>query len=240
MRTTSSIDVTKILPSPMRPVFETRSITSTTRAASWSGTTTSTFTLGRKSTTYSSPRYSSVCPFCRPKPLTSATVRPVTPISESATFTSSSLNGLMMASTFFTFHLVVGTGAPRARRADRRARAEARATHGFTSGGVGERRRFLPEPPPQEGRGEDGRQHDHGHHGRELARAEHRDAVHPQGQRHAGEDEPDLAARDQDRKSTRLNSSHVEISYAVFCLKKKNSPYLVDVKYTTEQKKTFA
>src|SRR5690606_26469412 len=27
---------------------------------------------------------------------------------------------------------------------------------------------------------------------------------------------------DQDRKSTRLNSSHVKISYAVFCLKKKN------------------
>src|SRR5207249_10855726 len=42
-----------------------------------------------------------------------------------------------------------------------------------------------------------------------------------------GEDAPllfrpraDLA---QDRKSTRLNSSHVSISYAVFCLKKKNS-----------------
>src|SRR6266496_5628124 len=31
----------------------------------------------------------------------------------------------------------------------------------------------------------------------------------------------DLAPHDQDRKSTRLNSSHVEISYAVFCLKKK-------------------
>src|SRR5438874_3931790 len=28
---------------------------------------------------------------------------------------------------------------------------------------------------------------------------------------------------DADRKSTRLNSSHVEISYAVFCLKKKNT-----------------
>src|SRR5690349_22484798 len=28
---------------------------------------------------------------------------------------------------------------------------------------------------------------------------------------------------DQDRKSTRLNSSHVENSYAVFCLKKKNA-----------------
>src|SRR5207302_9866355 len=27
--------------------------------------------------------------------------------------------------------------------------------------------------------------------------------------------------RDSDRKSTRLNSSHVKISYAVFCLKKK-------------------
>src|SRR3712207_6851734 len=36
-------------------------------------------------------------------------------------------------------------------------------------------------------------------------------------------DGPDLAhARaNQDRKSTRLNSSHANISYAVFCLKKK-------------------
>src|SRR3712207_8333228 len=29
----------------------------------------------------------------------------------------------------------------------------------------------------------------------------------------------------EDRKSTRLNSSHANISYAVFCLKKKTSPY---------------
>src|SRR3712207_7647064 len=28
-----------------------------------------------------------------------------------------------------------------------------------------------------------------------------------------------------DRKSTRLNSSHANISYAVFCLKKKKKPY---------------
>src|SRR5690606_41706964 len=28
-----------------------------------------------------------------------------------------------------------------------------------------------------------------------------------------------MAAADEDRKSTRLNSSHVKISYAVFCLK---------------------
>src|SRR5215471_20550096 len=36
----------------------------------------------------------------------------------------------------------------------------------------------------------------------------------------AGASYVDVAAW-QDRKSTRLNSSHVEISYAVFCLKKK-------------------
>src|SRR5438874_6412141 len=33
------------------------------------------------------------------------------------------------------------------------------------------------------------------------------------------------AAPRQDRKSTRLNSSHVETSYAVFCLKKKNNNF---------------
>src|SRR5690349_23769171 len=32
---------------------------------------------------------------------------------------------------------------------------------------------------------------------------------------------PDAPQEQADRKSTRLNSSHVEISYAVFCLKKK-------------------
>src|SRR5689334_24399629 len=32
-------------------------------------------------------------------------------------------------------------------------------------------------------------------------------------------------ADNQDRKSTRLNSSHSSISYAVFCLKKKNKKY---------------
>src|SRR5258707_2006511 len=32
-----------------------------------------------------------------------------------------------------------------------------------------------------------------------------------------------LILRDEDRKSTRLNSSHANISYAVFCLKKKKT-----------------
>src|SRR5690349_23400626 len=39
-----------------------------------------------------------------------------------------------------------------------------------------------------------------------------------------GEPEPvHQPERGRDRKSTRLNSSHVEISYAVFCLKKKKN-----------------
>ena len=50
---------------------------------------------------YSEPRYSSVWPFWRPKPLTSVTVIPTTPSSCSASLTSSSLNGLITASIFF-------------------------------------------------------------------------------------------------------------------------------------------
>src|SRR5256885_6436444 len=34
----------------------------------------------------------------------------------------------------------------------------------------------------------------------------------------------DVVRRQTDRKSTRLNSSHLVISYAVFCLKKKKQP----------------
>src|SRR5256885_10035774 len=35
-------------------------------------------------------------------------------------------------------------------------------------------------------------------------------------------------ASERDRKSTRLNSSHLVISYAVFCLKKKNNTQCTD------------
>src|SRR5215212_11621710 len=42
------------------------------------------------------------------------------------------------------------------------------------------------------------------------------------GRRHRGRDRPlGHSLGHQDRKSTRLNSSHLGISYAVFCLKKK-------------------
>src|SRR5215208_5356242 len=43
--------------------------------------------------------------------------------------------------------------------------------------------------------------------------------------------------RDRDRKSTRLNSSHVAISYAVFCLKKKR-PNLRERRAKAEYKNT--
>src|SRR3712207_8998606 len=36
----------------------------------------------------------------------------------------------------------------------------------------------------------------------------------------------------EDRKSTRLNSSHANISYAVFCLKKKKKKTIEDYVYT--------
>src|SRR5690348_17903811 len=44
----------------------------------------------------------------------------------------------------------------------------------------------------------------------------------PTGQRTVVREQADPAVLARDRKSTRLNSSHPSISYAVFCLKKKN------------------
>src|SRR2546430_12906022 len=41
------------------------------------------------------------------------------------------------------------------------------------------------------------------------------------------------AARTEDRKSTRLNSSHSQISYAVFCLKKKTVRTVTSALITT-------
>src|SRR3712207_8545181 len=49
------------------------------------------------------------------------------------------------------------------------------------------------------------------------------DGVHPEGVPLSREIPVNL----RDRKSTRLNSSHANISYAVFCLKKKKDPIVV-------------
>src|SRR5256884_3524906 len=43
-----------------------------------------------------------------------------------------------------------------------------------------------------------------------------------------------------DRKSTRLNSSHGYISYAVFCLKKKNQKELASIQMATSRKTMLA
>src|SRR5512142_2334278 len=111
MRITCSRSCTKILPSPILPVWADFSIASITRS-SWSALmAASSLILGRKSTTYSAPRYSSVWPFCRPKPLTSVTVMPCTPMADKASRTSSSLNGLMIAVTIFIFTLLELSGA---------------------------------------------------------------------------------------------------------------------------------
>src|SRR3712207_8241770 len=60
----------------------------------------------------------------------------------------------------------------------------------------------------------------------ELLEALHRVGGDEQRERgdggEGGGGEPDLP---RDRKSTRLNSSHANISYAVFCLKKKKKTY---------------
>src|SRR5438132_10821909 len=53
-----------------------------------------------------------------------------------------------------------------------------------------------------------------------AARADLRD-----GRDRRGEERIDLPADPLDRKSTRLNSSHTVISYAVFCLKKKKKKH---------------
>src|SRR4051812_49927744 len=50
---------------------------------------------------------------------------------------------------------------------------------------------------------------------------------------HHQEHEVDRAGRLLDRKSTRLNSSHMSISYAVFCLKKKKKHYSTDFIHQT-------
>src|SRR5439155_22088813 len=57
----------------------------------------------------------------------------------------------------------------------------------------------------------------------DARRARHRLPAHPPRDLHAGRGHAGRRCRAlRDRKSTRLNSSHVAISYAVFCLKKKN------------------
>src|SRR5256886_1676843 len=94
---------------------------------------------------------------------------------------------------------------------DRQPRPGGRPAHGAVPGEVHLRRRGLPKGPRQ-GPGEGD--------GRASLPVQ---AARPLGREGDGS-EARLTGRPaalQDRKSTRLNSSHSQISYAVFCLKKK-------------------
>src|SRR3712207_8780551 len=69
-----------------------------------------------------------------------------------------------------------------------------------------------------------------------VQRPGRRDAVEHRGVVHAERDSRPAhrtgLLRGRDRKSTRLNSSHANISYAVFCLKKKKSTDVIRFKRT--------
>src|SRR5688572_32510188 len=62
--------------------------------------------------------------------------------------------------------------------------------------------------------------------------------AHAGGRGHQDLREVSLRRQAQDRKSTRLNSSHSQISYAVFCLKKKKKKKTTKQPKTTTQKTT--
>src|ERR1035441_10752574 len=53
-------------------------------------------------------------------------------------------------------------------------------------------------------------------------------------------DPAEIAAIELDRKSTRLNSSHLGISYAVFCLKKKKTKHITPSSSETRSADTRA
>src|SRR6266852_6427905 len=93
IRMASSTRDRNILPSPIFPVLAVFKIVSTTMFTSLSGSTISNLSFGSKSTVYSRPRYTSVCPFCRPWPRTSVTVIPSMPTSRSASLTDSNREG---------------------------------------------------------------------------------------------------------------------------------------------------
>src|SRR3712207_7520586 len=70
-------------------------------------------------------------------------------------------------------------------------------------------------------------QDEHPRRGQPPGRAVGHHALEQQGTGH----QDDQQRREQDRKSTRLNSSHANISYAVFCLKKKKKKKIEKMKH---------
>src|SRR5438874_4524252 len=104
--------------------------------------------------------------------------------------------------------------------AQRRARQHQAATGGERRG----QQEFRPQTVAHEQRTAD-RQGVGEREGRQQQPQNVRDRKHRLGFLTGRTQEQAVLAVAQDRKSTRLNSSHVEISYAVFCLKKKKKKY---------------
>src|SRR5690606_39480886 len=96
-------------------------------------------------------------------------------------------------------------GLPRRRGKSGAPGRAARYLSSAVARGRSRSRRRACRPPGERGRGEE--------HQQAVDRRRNR---HRRVAQHAERDE-------EDRKSTRLNSSHVKISYAVFCLKKKKT-----------------
>src|SRR5438477_9022196 len=63
--------------------------------------------------------------------------------------------------------------------------------------------------------------------------------VSPGGHEDPRHHHPPAARDDRDRKSTRLNSSHMSISYAVFCLKKKKTTTYSGVRQVLSPLRSF-
>src|SRR2546422_5691979 len=60
------------------------------------------------------------------------------------------------------------------------------------------------------------------------------DVTRQRPRRAVGRTDPAARSGPEDRKSTRLNSSHGYISYAVFCLKKKKTKTLMNIPRLTQ------
>src|SRR3712207_8196813 len=83
---------------------------------------------------------------------------------------------------------------------------------------------FRSHEQPGKGREAEG----HGLRAAELAGQQRGRRAHEDGERRVAREvgEEPVPVPAEDRKSTRLNSSHANISYAVFCLKKKKNIYI--------------
>src|SRR3989442_15541170 len=103
---------TKTRPSPISPVRAVSIMVLIVSSTISSAITSSIIIFGSSVTLYSVPRYTALCPFCRPWPRTSVTVMPAMLSLVRASFTSSSLFGRMIALMSFIEGAIISKDAP--------------------------------------------------------------------------------------------------------------------------------